>query len=173
MTPDIVFSHEEINSQLGKRNGVGLLLRNDEEKNPISKKIPSLLKVLNNNDIKIDTSDMTVPSFDKRDIRKYINTKLQFAKTKKLIITDRLHGMILCYITNTPCIVFPNCNHKISETYSNWLEGNQNFIHLVDKKNIDSFESKAKELFSIKKIVKKPLDNEFSPLIDAITKNDK
>jgi len=171
LTPDIVFSHRQINNPLNKREGIGLLLRKDEEINPISKKIPSLLKTLNENGVKIDSSDMTVSAFNKRNIKKYIKVKIEFAKTKKLVITDRLHGMILCYITNTPCIVFPSCNHKIIETYNNWLNGNQNFIYLVNEKNISSFQRKAKELLSLKNVIKKPLDDEFSPLIATITKS--
>jgi pyruvyl transferase EpsI len=31
--------------------------------------------------------------------------------------------MIFCYITNTPCIVFLNNNHKVLETH-NWIKNN-------------------------------------------------
>lgn len=39
----------------------------------------------------------------------------------KLIITDRLHGMIFAAITSTPCIVFGTYNHKLLGQYK-WLE---------------------------------------------------
>lgn len=52
-------------------------------------------------------------------------------KSAKLVITDRLHGMIFCYLTNTPCLVFQNNNHKVRETYE-WIKGNKN-ITLVEE----------------------------------------
>lgn len=38
----------------------------------------------------------------------------------KLVITDRLHGMLFAYITGTPAIVFPNNNGKIESSYK-WI----------------------------------------------------
>ena len=29
---------------------------------------------------------------------------------RKVVVTDRLHGMIFCAITGTPCVVFSNYN---------------------------------------------------------------
>ncbi|WP_318767592.1 polysaccharide pyruvyl transferase family protein [Lactiplantibacillus carotarum] len=49
----------------------------------------------------------------------------------KLIITDRLHGMIFGYLTQTPVIVFPNNNWKIESTYRTWLTG-VSYISLID-----------------------------------------
>ena len=43
--------------------------------------------------------------------------KFKDFQKSELVITDRLHGMIFCYITKTPCIVMPNNNHKILMTY--------------------------------------------------------
>jgi pyruvyl transferase EpsI len=37
--------------------------------------------------------------------------------------------MIFCYITNTPCLVFQNNNHKVRETY-NWIRDNTN-VNLI------------------------------------------
>ena len=39
----------------------------------------------------------------------------------KLVITDRLHGMIFAAISETPCIVFSNYNHKVGGTYE-WIK---------------------------------------------------
>jgi len=39
----------------------------------------------------------------------------------KLVVTDRLHGMILSVIAGTPCLVLPNSNHKIRQTWKDWL----------------------------------------------------
>ena len=37
------------------------------------------------------------------------------------MITDRLHGMVFCAITGTPCIVLSNNHHKVKGTYE-WIK---------------------------------------------------
>lgn len=44
-----------------------------------------------------------------------------------LILTDRLHGMILAAVSGTYCIVIPNSNHKIRGVYNDWLKS-MNYI---------------------------------------------
>ena len=44
----------------------------------------------------------------------------EFGISKKLVITDRLHGAISCAISSTPCIVLPNCYHKI-KSFMSWM----------------------------------------------------
>ena len=39
----------------------------------------------------------------------------------RLVVTDRLHGMILAALAGTPCLVLPNSNHKIRQTWQDWL----------------------------------------------------
>ena len=60
------------------------------------------------------------------------NTILEFSKCK-LIITDRLHGMIFSFITNTPCIALPNSNGKIKGVYK-WIanKGSVLFVENID-----------------------------------------
>ena len=44
--------------------------------------------------------------------QKLLDDYLTRLQSISLVITDRLHGMILSYITKTPCIVFDNNNQK-------------------------------------------------------------
>lgn len=46
---------------------------------------------------------------------------MQEFASAKLVITDRLHGMIFAALTQTPCIVLGNYNHKVKGTYE-WLQ---------------------------------------------------
>lgn len=55
-----------------------------------------------------------------RDCLSAIIEKMQNAS---LVITDRLHGMVLAAQSGTPCIAFDNTTHKISGVYE-WLESN-------------------------------------------------
>lgn len=68
-----------------------------------------------------------------------------------IVITDRLHGMIFCYITGTPCIVFDNDNHKISETYKKWLKETCNYIILLEDTKTDILIDSISKLKQIKK----------------------
>ena len=169
LTPDIVLSHDTLASGK-KRNGIGFLLRSDREKNIDEDFINSLLKNLKGK-YKISKDDMVVNEFQKDKIYDYLNAKIDFVSSKQLIITDRLHGMILCYITNTPCIVFPNVNHKITETYKNWLAGKQNFIVLEDNKDIKAILKDIDDLCKIKQLKKGSLRKDFNTLVEVL--NDK
>lgn len=126
-TPDIVLQIdlEEFNYEMNRRREGGLLcLRNDKEKivnlNMYVTEIQSILKEFNEivacTDTHIECSNMS-----KIETTEVLSSKIdQFSKAK-LIITDRLHGMILSFVTGTPCIVLPNSNHKISQTVKDWL----------------------------------------------------
>ena len=48
---------------------------------------------------------------------------------------DRLHGMIFSAITQTPCLVFRNYNHKLESFYNTWLKDLPQiaFVNTVDE----------------------------------------
>ena len=46
--------------------------------------------------------------------------KLRSFAAARLVVTDRLHGMIFSAITGTPCVVLSNYNHKVRGTYE-WI----------------------------------------------------
>lgn len=76
-----------------------------------------------------------------------LNKKWTEIARHQLVITDRLHGMIFCYITKTPCIVFSNNNYKIRETYKKYLSESKS-IKFIE--NMDEFKilDLAEELIS-------------------------
>lgn len=53
-----------------------------------------------------------------------------------VVITDRLHAMIFCVVTNTPCVAFDNLSGKVSESYQ-WMG---NIPHIVFCKKEEDFE---------------------------------
>ena len=54
--------------------------------------------------------------------------KLSQFRAAQLVVTDRLHGMILSLLAGTPCLVLPNSNHKIRQTWLDWLSENPRVI---------------------------------------------
>ena len=124
-----------------KRDGIIITFRSDIEKKLSGQDQKSLVQLLLQNGKKLkyldtDEGDIQVTStelgFKKVDefLNKYSNSEL--------VVTDRLHGMIFAAITGTPCIVLSNSNHKIEETYKDWLRG-CNYIKFIGDFSIDKF----------------------------------
>lgn len=77
----------------------------------------------------------------------YIFERLNKISEYKLCITDRLHGLIFSYITNTPCIAFNNLDRKVEGT-AKWLE-NVEWIYMIkEKDDIDSIKLVIDEYIS-------------------------
>ena len=51
--------------------------------------------------------------------------KLKEVSQYKLIITDRLHCIIFCALTATPCIALNSNNNKIKNFINTWLPNNK------------------------------------------------
>jgi len=161
LCPDIVLS---INFDSDfKRDGVVFSFRNDNERK-ISDEFKSIIinsvKAKGQNIIYRDTTILT----DEFNINKkydYFNEILSIFSKSKLVITDRLHGMVFSYITATPCIVLGNNNHKIMSTYNTWLK-DCNFIKFID--NFDNIDKVIDDLLSLDNINKVNFDNKYLEL---------
>ena len=134
LTPDIVFSLKYDNKF--KREGMSLMLRDDGEKGLKNEEEPELIQKLLKIYGNVLISDTCIKNFKYENRYELLFKKIDEIASKKLVITDRLHGMIFCYITKTPCIVMPNNNHKILMTYENWLK-DCNYIKLIRKFSFD------------------------------------
>lgn len=73
----------------------------------------------------------------------------EFRKSK-VVITDRLHGMIFCVITKTPCIVTKSLDHKVTGTYE-WFK-DLNYIRFVDKLDFNKVRPIIDELSNLEEI---------------------
>lgn len=119
--PDIVLfsNHTDIIEQ---RNNVLLCLRRDIEKSisdDDEKNIIQTLKKYNYKFEYIDTQYDTIIPMSQRE--SVLNKLLTRFASSKLVITDRLHGMIFCALTETPCIVISNYNYKVTGVYK-WIK---------------------------------------------------
>lgn len=122
LTPDMVLSLNECKDTT-ERHGCLICLRNDIEKtrteaeeNEIRKQVFKLFY----DDITI--SDMVVDHvipLDRRNAE--LDAKFDEFRHAKLVITDRLHGMIFAAITGTPCIVINSKSSKIKGCYE-WIK---------------------------------------------------
>lgn len=137
LVPDIVLSMNIVNNEL-IRNKVLICLRNDIEGCLHSDDIKNMYELLEN--YKCEKYDTVI---DKNVMLKDRDNELEksFRKfmTSKLVITDRLHGMIFAAITNTPCIVFKNYNYKVEGVYNAWLKNNIYINFIQDKTKLNEY----------------------------------
>lgn len=107
------------------RENILLCFRNDKEKVTSSKILCdfiNLLKEHNLGNVEITDTSLGNMKFEAYQKSKMFEKTLKKFANSKLVITDRLHGMIFSLITKTPCIAFDNSNKKISSTYTTWLQ---------------------------------------------------
>ncbi|WP_435950486.1 polysaccharide pyruvyl transferase family protein [Psychrobacter sp. DM8] len=77
-----------------------------------------------------------------------LTDKLNQFRAANLVVTDRLHGMILSLLSGTPCLVLPNSNHKIRQTQADWLQGHPRIIFL-ELNEIDQISKSIDSLLSL------------------------
>ena len=135
LVPDIV-TIMQVEMKRQKRSGILFCLRADQEKIIIISDINGLKKWLETKypDENIDFTDTVLQKEISLTLRKEeVMQKLaQFSKAK-LVVTDRLHGMIFAAITNTPCLAMGNINGKVKSVYE-WIKNNS-YVKYIDSVN--------------------------------------
>jgi pyruvyl transferase EpsI len=143
--PDMVLSLEKSEPKLC-RNGCLAILRDDVE-TVLSPEIrDSIIKFSLENNIKLKFSDTCTTRFihpweRKREVEGFLNN----IKRAQFAVTDRLHGMIFCAITGTPCLALDNVSKKISGLYRDWLADTKNIIMYDGTENISTLLKQVSE----------------------------
>lgn len=122
-TPDIVLSAsmEVFGVEEQVRKGVLFCVRNDAEKLVDDTVWRTLEKIVFDYGKTCKKTDMYSDCpVTKKNRTECVRKKMQEFCGAELVITDRLHGMIFAAVTETPCIVFSNYNHKVKGTYD-WI----------------------------------------------------
>lgn len=143
LTPDIVMWLDE--RVTDDRNVITFCLRNDLEKNPHSKLYLNKLQTMIPQNMSIINYDTHIGNVKLNLDQRYEELSkiwTQFRRSR-LVVTDRLHGMIFAYITGTPAVVLPNNNFKIPACYS-WLKECGYIKYIKSAEDINSL-----DLFSI------------------------
>lgn len=124
LTPDIVLSANATDFGLVKenRNCILLCMRSDIERSMSDEMRYEVEQLAKKCEIPVKYTDMYADcTVTKKNRTECIRRKMQEFAGAKLIITDRLHGMVFAAITETPCIAFSNTNHKVRGTYE-WIQ---------------------------------------------------
>lgn len=119
--PDIVLALNRSESEF-ERKGVLLCFRADKEKVFSGEGIANLEKKLEAQGERVLRTDTVVPYGVPAEVREAeVERKFDEFRKARLVITDRLHGMIFAAITGTPCIALNNSSGKVEGVWSLWL----------------------------------------------------
>lgn len=123
LMPDIVLSMKESEDH-HHREGVVFCWRSDFEsgigKHEKSTTEAVLMKLWQNvkfMDTLIECEDMSI-----QNLIKLFNGMIQTFRSAELVVTDRLHGMLFCCLTKTPCIAINDKYNKVANSYQTWLK---------------------------------------------------
>ncbi|KQB82660.1 polysaccharide pyruvyl transferase family protein [Leuconostoc lactis] len=173
--PDIVFSLNKRNPDVVRKN-IMTVLRSDREILPNQSKT-DIVQFVSQTFTNINKSDTTADSIlniisNKRRDKLLTNKWLEFSSSK-VVITDRLHGMVFAYITGTPAIVFDNKNHKVKNSYIDWLN-DVDYIHFADEYSTVELQNLIKKYMNTDNFMGKPSnlinDNSYAKLINFFQK---
>lgn len=129
--PDMVLYLNKVNNDFD-RNNVTFFFRKDKEKSVYDEEIQMLISKLESIQEKIVFRDTVISrSVSIKRRKKELDSILKDYYKSKIIITDRLHGMIFAAITGTPCIAFDNLSKKVSGVYE-WIKS-LDYIYLCNQ----------------------------------------
>lgn len=169
LIPDMVFQYKYNNDSINRENKILLCLRNDDEKNLTNdnkNKIYDICSQLTSDVIFTNTFQPEIFAPEDEERVTLINQKLSEFSSAKLIITDRLHGMVLAYLAKTPCVVFANYNHKIKGVYK-WIEEEENVFFVFD---FEDGINKIHEMYGKNKLKSKNIEFDYEILENQIKK---
>lgn len=122
MVPDMALYLSISNSNDKRENTALLCLRTDKEKLNSEIDEPFIKEVIGDSYIIKRISTYLNYSIAQENELCEVKKIIEEYKKAKLVITDRLHGMLYGIITGTPVIVFNNRTNKIKMVYENWLK---------------------------------------------------
>lgn len=124
LTPDIVLSStiDTFSAKPQKRQGILLCMRSDAERSMSDEERDAVEQAAISAGETFRYTDMcTTCRVTPENRKELVRQKMEELASAQLIVTDRLHGMILAAVTGTPCIVFSNYNHKVRGAYQ-WIK---------------------------------------------------
>ena len=132
MSLDLLRLHRFADCIHSKREGIVLCFRRDHEKVLEDRYTEELKTYISELGLSYTEQDTVVPqmiSIQHREVE--LHNIWNVFGSSKLVITDRLHGMIFAAITHTPCIALNNNSGKVKGSYQ-FLRENPNIWFVED-----------------------------------------
>lgn len=133
LAPDMVLSLQP-GIQMPKKEYILFVMRQDLEKITNDGQIERLQKRITDGGMEIrygDTHALKAVAPKNRETALY-EKWAEFSQAR-LVITDRLHGMLFAVINGTPCIALDNLSNKVKGVYDEWLVDNPHVMFLNAK----------------------------------------
>ncbi len=141
--PDIVLSLVP-KTGVVERNGALTCFRSDREKaagsEALKNRAQTVLHSLGMNQKEISTIVNCEVGVQNRE--QEVNKKLVEFASAEIVITDRLHAMLFCAITGTPCVALDNISRKVSGSYR-WIKDLPYIALVTDIAKIEDAVSKV------------------------------
>lgn len=132
LIPDMVL-YSKLNNKKKIRNDILFLVRCDKEKKHNTDEYVNIVKE-NDKELSLVLSDTVIPrEIPLEDREEQIEEMFDKCRGAKIIVTDRLHGMIFAALTETPCVVMSNFNYKVLGVYQ-WIK-HLEYIKFVENVN--------------------------------------
>lgn len=142
--PDMVVGYNVTDVFQGNRKGAIMCMRSDCEKalsDSDNQRIEETLKRVFGDEIQ-HTDTVLAHEIQKKQRSLYVNEKLKQFAGAKLVVTDRLHGMVFAALVGTPCIALGNTNGKVKGIYQ-WIKKLE-YIQYIEQ--IDDMEAMIQKL---------------------------
>ncbi|MDM1073036.1 polysaccharide pyruvyl transferase family protein [Empedobacter brevis] len=178
LIPDIVLQYVLpevlINDSVKKETAIAVLrsdresILNEENRNFIIHTLSDKYKHVFKTDMFCENKEVVINNSTIR--QKLIDEKLTLFRNSNLVVTDRLHGMIVSAITGVPCIAIGNYNHKIIESFK-WIKLSTNTLFIQDISDLPKAMLDLEELVKNKGECRTPqlvLNNSYKQLIEAL-----
>lgn len=131
--PDIVLSLNKTEPRC-ERSKILCCMRTDKEQQISDTQRTAICHAIERNYGEVlfkDTVDVELSACQPERYEATLGEFWSLLKQCKVVVTDRLHCMIFCAITGTPCVVMDNSNRKISGVFNEWLSG-LDWILMID-----------------------------------------
>ena len=143
LTPDIVATLNRCDTSV-EREGILMCMRNDKEKSITDVVVKEIEECcLKHQKVRYTDTMLSIQEYRELGLKvsakrreQIIDKKLEEFRSAKLAITDRLHGMIFCMITGTPCIALDNTYNKVAEQYY-WFRDLPYMQHVSEADDIE------------------------------------
>lgn len=154
-TPDIALYLNKT-QESPNREGILFCLREDKEKVLSDIDTEEIKRSAKDKGISIKRTSTVIPRQVKKESRDMeLQAILGEFRESRLVITDRLHGMVLAAITGTPCIAMDNSSGKVKGVYA-WIKylNYITFANDVDEvtKHIDEYVNLKDQYYTNKEI---------------------
>ncbi len=131
--PDMVFYLDDpCCAKSYDRDGLLVCFRSDAERLCSEAELKETLTKLRESGERLSSTSMlhTLPRIYSEARKRVVEAKLHEFMNAEVVLTDRLHAMILAVVTNTPCIALDNVTGKVGGVYRKWLK-DLGFVCLV------------------------------------------